>query len=397
MKKKPNHPYYNIQELLDVQWNEFPISEKILLEWALKGWLQFSVWLTPPSKQFFMEIECGYTEYEKDSSYRLPMETKQIHYGQRKLFRLSPITIDQLLNPALKGKAQPNILTNCEWCEEKCELFQDRDSKNVYTSYEMFPCNSAKSSPELSNQDLYWPTITKDDLVVDCSEVIRFGDILERDYSAQTNPLTDNDSGNNKLSEPTSSTSEWHGQVEPVEFSAGTEKNKIVIRFKNRTDIEISTAGSQNIISKSFESLGFRNNQQKKAKEWNQAWLLLHDIAKNNGVFSRKDIFTREGQIDGSQNEKVVRRFRDTLKKINDRLRYAIPTFGDIPPIKFNKKQDRWESCFTLGLTPSFHSELNDQTPNTDNDTDILMLMTNRQGHIHDRSTSGIEDHDIKD
>lgn len=408
MKKTPAHPYYDIQELLKAHWNEYPITEKDLIKWGAKDKLQFSVRLTPPAKHFFLRIECGYTEYIEDSSFWVPLEQKDISYGDySEPYRLHPSTLDKLSNHALKGNVIPVILTNCEWCEEKCALSEDRDSNGTYTSYEVFPCNYARSSSEVPSQDNYGPTITKDDLLVCRSEVIRFGKILERDYSAQAVPAGNNESADNSLSTSTTSPPDtilqnsttslnpekWQKQVERIEFPDGTNINKIEIRFEAIDKVIVTAECLPEPLNRGFESLGFRKNQITKEKEWNSAWLLLHDIARNKGIFAQKNIYEREGRVDGSQSSQVVQKFKDTLSKINKRLKHTMPVFGDNPPIKYNKKKNRWESCFTLELTSSYAEEFTDQTPNTDYDPDLLRAIGNDQGHIHDKSTDNSKDH----
>jgi len=418
---KKNHPYYDLQELVNERWEKYRISEKDLIKWGADRMLQFCARLTPPAKHFFIEIECGYTEYVEDSSFRVPHKHKQISYGDHsKPYRLHHTTLDKLSNHSLKDKAKLEILTNCEWCEEKCELFQDRDSNGVYTSYEIFRCNSAKSFPRLSNQDLYWPTVTKDDLLVCRSEVIRFGDILERDCPALSDPSTDDENGNNQLAESSPSTlntpenndakpsfkkEKWHDQVESVELPEGTETKKIEFRFKTKDKVIISAVGTSETFERDFESLGFRNNQLRKEKEWNSAWLLLHDIAVAGGVFDYNAIAVRGSGVYGSQNKNVVQIFKDTLVGINKRLKFAIPLFEDDLPIKHTKSKikisktekpqtkEHWLANFKLGLTASYQVELSDGAPNMDGDPDTHIAMINQQGHIHSRSTDGLDDH----
>ncbi len=198
---KKTHPYYDLQELVNERWEKYRISEKDLIKWGADRKLQFCARLTPPAKHLFIEIECGYTEYVEDSSFRVPCEHKQINYGDHsKPYRLHPKTLDNLSNHVLDNKVKPVILTDCEWCEWKCELYKNRAS-GVYTSYEIFSCNTAKSSPKSPNYDIYWPTITKDNLLVCRSEVIRFGEILKRDYSAQTSSSINEERCNKQLDE----------------------------------------------------------------------------------------------------------------------------------------------------------------------------------------------------
>jgi hypothetical protein len=421
---KKNHPYYDLQELVNERWKRYSVTEKDLIKWGADRKLQFCARLTPPAKHFSIEIECGYTEYVEDSSFRVPCERKQINYGDHsKPYRLHPKTLDNLSNHVLDNKVKPVILTDCEWCEWKCELYKNKAS-GVYTSYEISPCNSAKSSPGSSNQDLYWPTVTKDDLLVCRSEVIRFGDILERECPALSDPSTDDENGNNQLAESSPSTlntpenndakasfkkEKWYGQVKHVEFPDGTETKKIEFRFKTKDKVIISAVGTSETFERDFESLGFRNNQLRKEKEWNSAWLLLHDIAVAGGVFDYNAIAARGSGVYGSQNKKVVQIFKDTLVGINKRLKFAIPLFEDDLPIKHTKSKikisktekpqtkEHWLANFKLGLTASYQVELSDGAPNTDSDPNILMALTNDQGHIHDISSDGRKDHFSKD
>ena len=195
----------------------------------------------------------------------------------------------------------------------------------------------------------------------------------------------------------------------PVSLIMITETKKIEFRFKTKDKVIISAVGTSETFERDFESLGFRNNQLRKEKEWNSAWLLLHDIAVAGGVFDYNAIAARGSGVYGSQNKKVVQIFKDTLVGINKRLKFAIPLFEDDLPIKHTKSKikisktekpqtkEHWLANFKLGLTASYQVELTDGAPNTDSEPDILRALTNDQGHIHDKSTDGRNDHFNKD
>ena len=60
---KKNHPYYDLQELVNERWEKYSVTEKDLIKWGFEGELQFYTWLTPSYPQVFISIECGRTMY----------------------------------------------------------------------------------------------------------------------------------------------------------------------------------------------------------------------------------------------------------------------------------------------------------------------------------------------
>lgn len=170
---KPELDYYDIPGLI-VLWSEHDIKESDLLQYGASGRLQFSIWLSPPTANCGpISIECGYKHVEEDefsedgySCYSLPVHTEKIYYGDRKLFKVSPKTADQLLNKKIAGKAIAIISLRCEGCSGNC-------SSQTSSAGQYINCDTDLSAqtPLRYNEIL---EITPSDLIVTIDEVKRF-------------------------------------------------------------------------------------------------------------------------------------------------------------------------------------------------------------------------------
>lgn len=382
---KSNHEYYSLKDLMK-RWSEYDLDENLLIRRGAEGIIQFHAIITPPTQNWCIEIICG-TKEETDEGVMTPVgsfHAVYIDYRESIILKISPNTLEPFLIPDSDGRARAEFTSSpCEQCQKKYACNREPECSHSYHDIMLRSTTEPIGSGGVSSDTHQNILITEDHLLISHDEVekIELQEKIEKE----------------KFHSPEQKKEKWQQQVNLVELPDSTSPAKLEIRFKALDAVIISVPGTTIRHERNYESLGFKNNQGKKDSLWNQAWITFHKIATKNGSYSHDDIYEAAGYLDGSSNAKVVQRFKDTLCKINRKLQFSIPILNNESPLKHYRKQKHWRSSFILGLTPAYSLELCDETPNTDDDPDLLEAIHNDHGHILCASTDDRDEHLNKD